>query len=251
MNLKDVYDQLAFGELSNVVFGKRIEGDQGIENANLEKIFPHVKLGLTDLHKRFLLREESMLLDIVADQSTYMLTMDFSQANPKAKGSPQFIADTDNPFTDNLFKVERVEATLHGKVYPVPLNMLDRADGIRTPQYNALTVPTSSVDAPWLAETSQMKVYYRADHPVIRDFYANSSPLTTPLYLPPTHLWALCLFIASRAHNSIGIAGNTDFHEGNNYYSKYEVEIAKLKQGNYEIDTNTDGAVKFAQRGFV
>lgn len=252
MTLEDIYDQLAYGELKNVVFGRRLDEDQGIEGDHMKQILPHVQLGLTDLHKRFLLREETTYVDLQDGQSDYWLTLDFAAQNSKSKEAVKYIADTaDNLFTGNLHKVEQLWGTYCSEDYRVPLNRIDRKDGVRTPQYNKIIVPTDTTDAPWLLETTQLKVIYRADHPPIREAYANAAPSQVEISLPPTHLWALCLFIASRTHNPVGISGNTDFHEGNNYAAKYEVEIARLKGHGFQIDTDVDGSEKFDRRGFV
>jgi hypothetical protein len=182
-----VYDQLAYGELKNVVFGRRLDEDQGIEGDHMKQILPHVQLGLTDLHKRFLLREETCLVDLQDGQSDYWLTLDFATTNTKSKEQVKYIADTAaNPFTGNLHKVEQLWGTYSSADYRVPLNRIDRTDAVRTPQYNKLIVPTDSDKAPWLLETTQLKVVYRADHPPIREAYANAAASQVELNLPLT-----------------------------------------------------------------
>ena len=64
MTLDDIYMQLAGAELRNVVLGTgamdKINGE--IPRENYEKILPMVKLGLTELHKRFLLRDSEFTM---------------------------------------------------------------------------------------------------------------------------------------------------------------------------------------------
>ena len=228
MTLQDIYDQLAFGELRQVSlgYGSIDANEDGMPVESFMKLLPTVKLGLTELHKRFSLREGRMTVPLVENQVTYVLT--------KKKDAP-------DAFQDDLHKVERILGKDEdGNPYEIPLNRMDDRSAIRTTSYNTLVVPTETELAGWLNYTTELEIVYRADHPAISVPVANAAPLATEIHLPSTHLEALLWYIASRVHNPIGLT--QEFHEGNNYAMKFENACQLLTTQNYEID---DDAVNF------
>lgn len=233
MLLTEVYDQLAYGELRNTVLGDAIgltgSMDGAADGTNVEtihaKVLPLIKLGITELHKRFLLREVTITQALVAGQADYTLT----------------------PSDDDLLKVVRINGTYLTKEYEIPLNELNNERSIRTTD-KALIVPTDSEKAPWLLETTTLSIVYQADHALISASLPWASAAATTITLPRSHLWALCLYVASRVTNSMGFGG--EMHEGNNYAIKFEQEIASLKGFNFEIDTDYEN-VKLTDRGFA
>lgn len=233
MLLTEVYDQLAYGELRNTVLGDAIgltgSMDGAADGTNVEtihaKVLPLIKLGITELHKRFLLREVTITQALVAGQASYTLA----------------------PSDDDLLKVVRINGTYLTKEYEIPLNELNNERSIRTTD-KALIVPTDSAKAPWLLETTTLSIVYQADHVLISAALPWASAAATTITLPRSHLWALCLYVASRVTNSMGFGG--EMHEGNNYAIKFEQEIASLKGFNFEIDTDYEN-VKLTDRGFA
>jgi len=233
MLLTEVYDQLAYGELRNTVLGDAIgltgSMDGAADGTNVEtihaKVLPLVKLGITELHKRFLLREVTITQALVSGQANYVLA----------------------PANDDLLKIMRVNGTYLAKDYEIPLNELNNERAIRTID-KTLIVPTNVVKAPWLLETTSLSVVYQADHALIPASLPWASAAATTITLPRSHLWALCLYVASRVTNSMGFGG--EMHEGNNYAIKFEQEIMSLKGFNFEIDTDYEN-VKLTSRGFA
>ena len=145
-------------------------------------------------------------------------------------------------------QVERVYGTYLDSTYSIPLNKIGNRESIRCPNYKTLVLPDNKDTAPWLKETTEIKVHFRADHPPIKSYLANSSPEQTEIHLPSTHLEALVYYIASRATNANGISG--EFHDGNNYAGKFEAAVAKLKQLNFDVDVELEDT-KLLDRGFV
>ena len=125
-----------------------------------------------------------------------------------------------------------------GKFYDIPLDEIDNTESIRKSSLNTLIVPTDVLLAPWLEETTALDIKYRADHPAISTPLANAAPLVTEIELPATHLWPLCLFVASRLHNPIGMTPGA-MHEGNNYAIKYEQACQELKDLGMHLQTDT------------
>ncbi len=71
MRLSEIFDHLSYGELSQVHIG---EGDgEGITPENRHRMITHVMLGLTDLHRRFQLREAETLVHLSPGLTLYTL----------------------------------------------------------------------------------------------------------------------------------------------------------------------------------
>ena len=226
MKLSDIYDQLAYGELRQVVMGTSTMPitDLGIPADKQAEIYPFVTLGITELHKRFKLREATTTVTLVANQADYSLAT-----------------------VTDFMQLERITGTLNEKDYEIPVNSrLDYA--IRTPFYNTLTLPTDSEKAAWLLETTAITVTYRANHPTLDANIAKAAPTITEIYLSEMFLEPLLFYIASRVTSSFGASGQ--FHEGNNYAAKFEQSVARLQQENYDIDQE-EIPNKLLSRGFV
>jgi hypothetical protein len=228
MLLKDIYDQLAYGELRELKLGgSSIDaiGD-GIVSDNFKRLLPHVVMGLTALHTRCALKEGTLAIPLVAQQVSYLVA----------------------PPAGDLLKVERVYGVWDEEEYEIPLNQIGKADSIRTPSYNSMIIPSDTELAPWLLETTSLNVKYRADHPAIDVALANASPRVVTVDLPSSHLEALCYFIAGRLHNPIGMTPGA-MHEGNNYVQKYEMAVAQLNGLGLQVDQDAPNERLYA-KGF-
>lgn len=233
MTLQDIFDQLIYGELSQLALTE----DNELNANDRQKLIPHIKLGLTELHKRFLLRERNVKVNMVTDQLTYVLHSDYAESNSKAV-SP-YLADTSDPFTDDVLKIERI---FNDEDEEMILNKPDNEYSIRTTSPTTMLIPVQD------PTTEYVTVYYRADHPTI-DQYAYLQPANkVTINLPPGYLEPLLYYVASRVMNPIGLT--PEFHEGNNYYAKFEAAVQRLKDINLDIDTEHENT-KFTNRGFV
>lgn len=228
MKLISIYNQLANGELREaaIATGTIANTENTVPQENYPKLLPSVILGLTELHKRFHLKERTMYVSLVANTAVYML----------------------EPANQDLMKVARLYGEYQGNRYALPLNEIDNPGSVRTTSYDTIAVPTDVSAAPWLAETAEIEVVYRADHPTINTNLANAAASQIDILLPATHLEALLWYIASRHTNPGGMAN--EFHEGNNYWQKFEAACARLKTENLELD-DTNTSTKFEDRGFV
>lgn len=250
MTLQDIYDQLSYGELSNLFAAANgIDDTTGLmPSSSYPKILPSIQLGLTELHKRFFLREGQFYVELQPFTRAYLFSDKYAVSNSRSTADPKYILDTDEPFSNNLFKIERLLGTYREEVYEIAMNERGDPSSIMTPRYDRIIVPTDPELAPWLKETTQIDVRYRADHPEINTALANAAPSTVQIELPPTHLEALLFYIASRLHNPIGMTPET-VHEGNNYFQRFLASCEELKMQNYEID-DADENTKLWERGF-
>lgn len=221
MRLSEIFDHLSYGELSQMHIG---EGDgEGITPENRHRIITHVMLGLTDLHRRFQLREAEAVVDLSPGLTLYTL---------------------EEP---DLLKIEGV----HTPDKTLTLDDGSDPDVVYRRSRNVLRVPEGVLKRLLEDGVKQLRVTYRADHLSIGKREASEEPEKVEVDLPPSHLKALLLFVASRVMNPIGSAGGaTDFHEGNNYAQKYERACRELEAGGYQLSFHEEEG-KFRQRGFV
>lgn len=246
MKLSEVFTQLTNGELSQISIGG---GEAGtIDSSNYAKMIPHVNLGLTNLYKRFNLKEGRLILDLIEDKVTYSLLKKFA-VNGGGTEPVRHIIDTLNePYLEDIHKVERVYVD---SGFELSLNDDSNIYSCFTPSYNILRVPEILVDAslgiPEELETLQLEVVYRANHPLLV-YGVGFDPELIELELPYSHLEPLLLFIASRINNPIGMTN--EHHAGDSYAAKYEHACMLLEQKNLQIDVGSQGN-RFSNNGWV
>lgn len=232
MTLKDIFDLLSSGELSQISIGGADAGT--IDEVNYKRVIGHINLGLSALYKRFRLKEGSLTVQLMPGVTQYELHSKNAESNLTAPGI-KFILDAASPFKDDIFKVEGVNTDLD---YEIPLNDGGVRYSIKTPKTNTLSVPSQIVEQdaclPEVLKTGSLTVAYRAAHPKIDGGWIGSQPESIELELPTAYTEALLYFVASRINNPIGMTN--EFHAGNSYAAKFEQECARLEMVNLQID---------------
>lgn len=248
MKLKEIFDQLTYGELANIHLGGADVGM--IDENNYPKILAHVNLGLTALYKRFPLKEGRLTVALQEGRFTYPLTSAYAQGNTKSLEPVKFIIDsTTSRFLNDIHKVERVY-TDGGK----ELGLNDEADihAISTPSATVLRVPPTivsrSAELPEWMKTSNLEVVYRANHPILTIDDAGFDVEFTDVELPYSHLEPLLLFVASRINNPIGMVN--EFNAGNNYAAKYEKSCLAIELTNLRVDQGSQSD-RITRNGWV
>ena len=235
MYLQDILDQLTYGELREIALGTgEPDEDGGMPAESINRLFPLISLGLTELHKRFLLREADLTVALQDGKVTYVIASKFAQSNTASTESVKYINDTDAPFENNLMKIERIIGTYNEKAYEIPLNVVDNPESIRLTSQTSFILPDDPELAPWLNETTELRIVYRADHPELNRIRAVASPTRTEIHLPVAYLEPLLYYVASRVFNSTGMTA--EFHDGNNYASKFEAACQLLRMENHQLD---------------
>lgn len=200
MKLKEIFDQLSYGELSQVSLGGGKSGE--IIEPDFPKVAASVSLGLTSLYTRFPLKESTYVLTLVPGTTTYNL---------------QYLKD--------ILKIERV--------YDAAGNELSL--NVRDDPYSARTIGLKTLVLPSTLTGSTVKVVYRANHRVLTEDDWQE-PENCEIEIEPAFLQALLYFVASRVMNPTGFSGGNGFHEGNNYRTLFENECAMLEQMNVRVD---------------
>lgn len=242
MTLQEIFDQLKYGELSGTDFaGHPAHGitpaDEGIREDDKPKLIGSIQLGLTALYKRFRLKVSEIKLERQEGQASYVLHSDFAQSNTDSQAPVKYIDDSDYPFIDDLLEIEAVKDKDGNEL---DLNVRDKPLSLRTLRYNTLVIPED-------LEGDTFTVVYRADHPKIDPVYGQYISFAQEIELPAAYLQALLYFVASRVMNPIGIA--SEFHEGNNWAAKYEMECQRLEGQGMDISEQSQ-ETQFEERGW-
>jgi hypothetical protein len=244
MKLRELFEHLAFSELNqlNVVDPTT----NFIKEEHYDKVLFSIKLGLTALHTRFFLKEESMLVQLVTGTYRYNLHNSYALS----KNANGYIVDTTtNPYKNTLIKVERV---LSDSGYEYALNDETEAYSVHTPNVTTLDVNADivdkSFDVPDCLRTNKLKLVYRANHYDLPIGFNGYDPDKVEIDLPYTHLEALLYFVGSRLHNPMGLVN--EFNGGNNYAMKYERACAELEKHNVNVD-QLNGNARLVRNGWV
>lgn len=247
MKLSEIFDQLTYGELSQLNLGG---GEAGaINESNYKQIVAHVNMGLLALYKRFPLKGNSINLSLQSGRFSYPLHSKYAVSNTASTEPVKYILDTvDDPFTDDLFKVESV---LTESDWELGLNDDSDYYACSTPSANVLRVPADIVmvspDLPDQLRTTYLEINYRASHPVI--VLGDTPDIDAiELELPYSHLEPLLLYIASRVNNPIGMTN--EFHAGNSYAAKYEQACQQLETFNLNVDQGSQNT-RLEKNGWV
>ena len=242
MTLQQIFDLLSHGELSQIDLG----GTNGIEESNWDRVLSAINLGLTELHKRFPLRSEQVVLQMQEGQLRYTLDVKFAVSNQANPTVTKYLIDSAaDPFLGRVLKIEKV---FDASGCELNLNRLgdsfDQAHStVRTPSYNTLILPT-------LLPVQALTIEYRGNHPLLVKSQGYFNPGDVTVELPDTHLTALLYFVASRLFNPTGLSGNTAFHEGNNYEAKFEAECQRLEDDGYENGEHEENS-RLRRNGWV
>lgn len=249
MTLQEVFEQLTYGELSQLSIGGGAAGE--LSDTNYPRILPHVNLGLTALYKRFPLKEGRVVVGLMTDVVTYNIHSKYAFTNAVPATPGNYLIDTvDNPFTDDVLKIERV---LTDDDFEMQINDLSDFYSVFTPTATTLRVPVDIVNQAmllpdWL-KTENLELVYRANHPKIVIDSGYLDPTTVELELPDSYLEPLLLFIASRAMSPLG-TGQFEGLAGNNYFAKYEQACQQIELKNLQVDQGSQN-IRLFQAGWV
>lgn len=238
MKLQEVLDQLAYGELEQLYTGGGNDSGTLLPEQQ-RRLIHHIELGLNALYTRFLLKKGRLTLVPIEGRTRYPLTPAFAVSNVDSSEPERWIDDTGNAFNGDLLRIAKVTDTVTG--CELPLNDSGNPLSLVTDEYNVLELPEGH-------EYTQLRIRYHAAHPKLLP-QAHLNPAQISLELPETHLQALCLFVASRVLTPTGSTG--EFHDGNNYATKYEAECQRLELGGYRGDEAAATNTHFCRGGWV
>lgn len=214
MKLQEIFEQLAYGELSQIRIGQNDEGE--VDETGYPTLVAHINLGLSALYRRFNLKERRLTFVVQEGVDTYKLDID---------------------------DINKVEQVINDKAWSFSINDEGDPYSVFTPTLKTLVIPVAitgnSMDVPDNLKSDSLTVIYRASHPILRVEAGYIDPFETEVELPYSHLEALLYFIASRVHNPIGMVN--EFHAGSSWAAKYEQECQRLQVQNIHVDSVHQG----------
>lgn len=250
MFLSEVHEQLCSAELSKMFDG---DGAQ-LKPESLPKINAIIQGGINDLNKKFSIRENEVLVRPKLGKDLYELV----PANAVSSGNPYafILDDVTNPFLGDIMQIYRITDSQGcsmwlnqdiAMMHPVD-NIFGRRpsiftfEGINLASYNTLRLPKDH-------DFGELLVHYKAK---MKPLDLTVAPDHCYIDLPDHFLNALVLYVASRKYNPMGseTIGRGMFHEGNNYWSKYQEECNDLK-GNLGSIASTGETTNFQRNGWV
>jgi hypothetical protein len=240
MKLQEVFDQLTYGELSQLSIGG---GQAGvIDPSNYSRVLAHVNLGLTALYKRFNLKQGRITVELDPARVEYPLIAKFAVTTKASKEPVRYIKDTStSPFKADILKIERV---LGDSGFEYNLNMVDDKLSIVTPTSTTLRVPKDILvppdDLPQEMRTANLEILYRANHPqmmIDTEEMDEDDIAAIELELPDTHLEPLLLFVAARAHSPIGM--QQEGAAGINWFQRYEASCMEIENKGLRVDEDS------------
>lgn len=267
MNFQDILNDLTYGELTQVNIGGN--GDGTFDDKQYNRLISHLNLGLTDLHKQFSLKTNTIEVVLNAGRYRYHLDekhkysdeqlvvddfrLDLEDTtlliDTKENSDAEYIRDQPYAeFKNDILLITDV-ITLGG--HSLPLNVIGNPWSVRTPRANVLEFPRRIVDngfdVPEHYITNRVWVKYRQNHERIHYGAGEFDGNRVEIELPETHRQALLFFMASRIMNPVGMG--QEFNAGNTYYAKYVNECQNLTEKGMYIDEKDD-STRFERNGF-
>lgn len=234
MNLAEVFDSLAWGDLSNL---------SCVENgAIIPEKYNHVigavNLGLNKLYTRFLLKKNVLTLRAIYGDDSYVL--ESARAVSLAGLEPYIIDSTAKPFQDDIIEITKVT------------DVLDNDLGLN--QSNTATLTSENIlMLKGINVNDEFKVTYTAKHPALPkvDDYTTFDPETVKIQLPEAYLMALLYFVASRMFSPVGVVlEGAQAARDLSYLARYENECQELLSKGFDVN-DLENSNRFSQNGFI
>lgn len=235
MLLKNVLDQLIQNELANLSIGKP-EWSTG--NFNYTRLIQCISLGYIELHKRFTLKKELVVLQPMVGITEYVLDIEHAVSNT-ASTEDKYIIDTSaRPFSNKIAKIDTIYD--YTKL-PIDFNNTQYNTGISLLDYRTIYIEEPDVN-------HTFNVMCRAiPEPIVLEDEGDLA--TYNLDIPYQYLEPLLLYAAGRAHNNRGTENATN-NEGAVFMARFEaacVQITHTGLDTHETSYNN----RLTQRGFV
>lgn len=248
MKLQDIFDQLSTAEFSMISIGGQPAGV--INENNWSNLVNHINLGLTALYSRFTLKEGRITLQLIPNQTYYPITSAYAVNSRRGRADVRYLLDTPaQPFDDDIVKI--IEVLTDGEI-ALELNDPLADYSVYTPSAAVLRVPKGMVTGdpatPDDLRTDNLTLVYRAFHPKVVIPLGFFDPARVDVELPYSHLEALLWYVASRAHNPVGMG--QEFNAGNQFYAKYENACRQLENAGLQVDQGGQSG-RFERNGFV
>lgn len=191
MKLSEFFSMLTYGELSNLKVGGKDVG--GIYPKTSDEVVSYIRQGLTDLHTRFTLKHNEVVVQQYDHITFYPLRYEFAQTNLLSPEPYKWISDSEGkPFQEDILLITEI---FDEEGNEVPLNNDFEEDSIYTPQSDVLQITQP------VAENA-IAVLYKANHNKID--LSVRQPKDITLEIPAQLIRPLALYVSSLAHTAVG-----------------------------------------------
>lgn len=233
MNLNTLFEQLAYGELSQHRVGK--EGT--IALADYPMLISHINHGLTLLHARLPLQHKELTLVQFKHITDYRLDPKYSVSAADPDVIDKYILDTvEEPFSDDLI---RIQSVFDGAGCNIPLNDEYAPNSWFTPNPDTIQIP-------YPVDGNVAAIIYRANH--IRIPTDTVDAKSVNIELPTVLENALAAHVASRVFVSLGSVTSGQL---SSYYGKlYQAEVAQVERLNLLQSSESNSDIKFEKGGW-
>jgi hypothetical protein len=259
--LSDVIDLLVSGDGSQQANFVDVDGGK-FNRSKLNSIISIMNAALADIHKRFIVTHEDVIVQTTRDVIDYEIITD----NVRDLNNPSgFIL---NNFYKPVYGINYI-TDRNGKL--LPLNNLTKdysmfsrefgsSDKYLSAEHNPFTYTLKNyytVRVPKNLDSSIITLSVRSGHRQLSRVPENqieTFDLTSiEIDLPYPYVNALAYFILHRISNARGgeTIGRGIFHEGNNYQQKYVDECNSLKLSNFEVEEISDMNANLHRQGFI
>ncbi|KAB2751803.1 hypothetical protein [Brucella anthropi] len=238
MKVVELFRELSFGELSNLAISNDGSGDI-IEN-KWPQLIQYTNSALTMLHKRFILRENDLIIEQVAHITNYHLTPKYAESSGSNASWPYIKDLPDEKFEDDLLKILSVH-DIYGRT--LPLNDTQDCNSLFTPQPDILQIPRPVAGQP-------LSIVYQAKHRKLDD--RGDGPdnvLDQEIFIPHYLDNALRLYIAHYVFSHMN--GQENIIKSQEYLAAYEADCLRIEQSDLVNQTFQTSQSKLEQRGFV
>ncbi len=235
MLLSEFFEQLTYGELSNLSIGGKTIGN--IEPEDYPAVIAHTNMALTALHKVFPLVCKEVIIQMDPTINVYHLHKDYAvNAGADSDKPIKYILDTAaDPFQNTLLQIDRVVDENGKKLF---LRENTEPTSLFTPSFNKLQVPNPT--------NSVLGVTYRATHPKLPT--KNITPEEVELEIPESLLEPLLYYVASRAF--MGTPPMDGVDRSSQYFGRYQASINRIKDNGLVMDDTTENQ-RIGDNGWV
>ena len=235
MLLSEIFEYLTYGELAQISLGGGQLGEVGILPENYPKVVTNINLGLIELHKRFPIKQDEVVIQLYSHISDDYLRKEYAQSNTASPEPYKYIMDATLkiPFAENIVLIRHVYDEVGDEF---PLNDVDDTTSLYTPEQDILQVPYPDNE-------NTLSVVYRAG-PIKINHIGLSDPSTIRVDISQQYLEALCAYVAHRIFLSLNLGeGNA---EANTHLVKFETACARITNlGVTVVESNTN--LKFGE----
>jgi hypothetical protein len=238
VTVKEIFDLLASGELSNIKLSKTSTG--ALSEAEYVKVVGHLNLGVLELHKRFVLLKDELRLHACPANKRYYLRPE-RVSSIQNMNSRTYIEQTDyNRQAINIVKVIEIYNDI-GE----PLSMNDR---IQIPYINEISFDT--LDISKLKSNQIFDIVFQSfpDSIVVDEDF---DPAEYNLNIPRNIIEPLLYYIAARTYKPMGTNESTvQADKSVSYQQQYELACQKIET--YGLEAQYDESrTSFQDNGWV